>query len=49
MKKDIIFIGAFLALTACCYYMTCYINPVLGLFAIGVEVHILDKLLEGLK
>lgn len=47
--KKVLFVIAILALFAGCYYVTCYVNIFLGLFAIGFSVNIIDKLQEGLN
>lgn len=44
MKKGLVITLTAIALFAGCYYVTCYVNIFLGLFAIGFAVHILDKL-----
>ena len=49
MKKGLIITAVCIALFAGCYYVTCYVNIFLGLFAIGLATHILDKVTEGLK
>ena len=47
MKKALFFLVA-LVLTAICYYITCEVNLFLGLFAIGLEAHILSEASERL-
>lgn len=46
--KKVLFVIATLALFVGCYYVTCYVNVFLGLFAIGLSVNIIDKLQENL-
>ena len=49
MKKGIILAVTAIILFAACYYVTCYVNAFIGLIAVGVMVHILDKINMGLK
>ena len=47
--KTIYITLVFIALAFGVYYVMCYVNAVLGLFAIGLAVHIMDKLTGKLK
>lgn len=43
MKRKVTIALAYIAITAVCYWLMCYVNPILGFIGIGLGINILDN------
>ena len=43
MKRNVSIAMAYIAIVAVCYWITFYVNPILGFFAVGIAAYILAK------
>ena len=49
MKKKVTIALTFIAMVAICYWLTFYVNPILGFIGIGLGINVLDKMFMGAK
>lgn len=47
MKRKVTITLTYIAITAICYWLMFYVNPVLGFIGIGLGINILDKVFMG--
>ena len=43
MKKKVTIVLAYIAIVALCYWLTFYVNPILGFIAVGIAAYTLAK------